>query len=261
MRFEVITIRLTSLSIIHENAFSGTKSTTWKLSMPYNLLTEQVFAVTRQFKKLQVLRLAYNHIQKIPSDAFPLSQSQLHKIDLSFNQISAIASSAFSRLPNLDQVHLNNNRITIIGSRVFLSTTKPSQDRNLLVNMEVNDLKIQSFRHDSLVGKRKLLLNLSVNLIDRIPEDVFAPVFQAGGWIDMKRNPLTCDCSFPSYLLRLPKDVCRNCQCSNGTSIHSLDARALPCPVSLPLRLPCAEAGVHESLSPLPRTDSRSLKP
>lgn len=261
VRFEVITIRLTNLSVIQDGAFTGTKSTTWKLSLPYNMLTETVFAATRQFSKLQILRLTYNRIQKVPSDAFPAEQSQLHKIDLSFNHISVIGSDAFAHLPNLEQVDLNNNKITMIGSRVFLPTTGPAHDRALLVNMEVNDLKTQSFRTDSLIGRRKLHLNLSVNMVTSLPGDIFGQIFEQGGWIDMKRNPLTCDCSFAVYLLRLPKDACINCRCSNGTSIYSLVPTALTCPSPLPLVLPCPESPVHESMSPIPRTDTHHLQP
>ena len=258
--FGEITIRLTNLSSIDENAFADNTLITWKLSLPYNLLTEQVFVVTSKFKKLQVLRLSYNSIEKIPATAFTADQRELHKIDLAFNNITAIGNEAFAHLPNLEEIILNNNKIKMIGSNAFMPPGTSANNRLLLVvNLEVNFLTSRSFRSSSLTGSRKVKLNLAVNRVTVLSENVFKQIFDAGGSIDMKQNPMTCDCGFPSFLIMVATDKCLNCNCANGTSVHDLSAAALSCPVSAPaFRLCVPEDRVFP---PSPRSETDSLQP
>lgn len=227
--FESITIRLTRLSAVDEQAFGANANVTWKLSLPYNLLTERVFEVTSTFRRLQVLRLPYNRIQRISAAAFASNQRELYKIDLSFNHISAIGNGAFSHLANLEQVDLNNNKVAVIGSQVFAPMPGLRvSNQTLSANLEVNELTSRSFRNDSLTGRR-LRLNLAVNMIGEMTESVFGPVFAAGGSVDMQRNPITCDCTLPSYLRLVPSSACSNCRCANGSSIFALTPVGTEC--------------------------------
>lgn len=258
---EEITIRLTNLSRIHEDAFAGNTLVTWKLSLPYNLLTEQVFLVTAKFKKLQVLVLTYNRIEKIPTTAFSSDQRELYKIDLAFNNITAIGNDAFANLPSLDQIILSNNKIKIIGSNAFMTRGMPTNDRPLIIDLEVNSLTSRSFRSESLRSKRTVLLNIAVNHVTVVSQNVFKQIFDSGGVIDMKGNPMTCDCRLYTFLLMVSREKCRNCQCANGSSIHSLNAASARCPISLPTIPPYVTTPGDRVIFPLPRSETDSLQP
>ena len=252
--FEVITIRLTNLSYIDADAFAANLETTLKLSLPYNLLTEQAFDATSRFKKLQVLRLAYNRIARVPPSAFSPDQRDLHRVDLAFNHITAVEESVFSQLINLRRLDLSNNRITFIDSHAFVpAIALRPHNHTLVVDLDVNDLTWTSFHNDSLKGNHILRLNLSVNKISVMREEVFADVFQARGSVDMKWNPLTCDCSFPQYLLQLNRSVCRNCRCANGTEIFRLQPSGFDCSGGQPLVQPCIVRHLAHYLRPNPR--------
>jgi Leucine-rich repeat (LRR) protein len=259
--FEVITIRVTNLKHIEADAFANNTQTTWKLLLPQNRLTEQVFSITSKFKKLQVLSLSGNQIKKIPADAFTNGQNELHKIDLRDNLITAVGNEAFAHLPSLEHISLIHNKISVIGSKAFMSTGPIVNDHRLLIELEENELTARSFRSDSLKGQRKVQINMAINSIEILHESIFRPIFESGGSIDLKRNPLSCGCSFPSYLLTIANEKCRNCVCRNGTSIHNLNPETVKCPVSAPIISPCVSSPVDIAIPPLPRSDLDNLQP
>lgn len=122
---------------IDDFAFAGrVLSSTSKLNLNNNELTQYQLGFISQLSNLKELQLDYNKISFIPDNLF-INARYLKVLSLKGNFISQIGSEyAFSGLHfNLERLNLAANKLRTIGKRVFMQTTKLKE-----LNLERNEL-------------------------------------------------------------------------------------------------------------------------
>ena len=150
-----------AINHIDDYAFTGNVlSSTTKLNLNNNELTQYQIGFISQLSNLKELQLDYNKINFIPDNLF-INARYLKVLSLKGNYISQIGSEyAFSGLHfNLERLNLAANKLRTIGKRVFMQTTKLKE-----LNLERNELGnhfqmiINKYQQIDLTGK-------SLNLI------------------------------------------------------------------------------------------------
>lgn len=80
-------------------------------------VSEQIYT-TEELKKLTMLDLSWNEINKIPLHIFD-KLTNIQELDLSVNNINIISSQIFIKLNNLTKLDLSNNEITCFDNDIF----------------------------------------------------------------------------------------------------------------------------------------------
>ncbi|XP_072043925.1 uncharacterized protein [Amphiura filiformis] len=131
---------------------------------------------------IQELYLSHNSF----SDAFHFDfsdASNLHTLDLSFNDLHVIPSNAFRGLKDLSKLHLNDNQLTHISSDAFGLETK-----------KLRTLFLQS-NNFTYFQKLSNLPRPDNKDTDKDSTSKFTPVS-----VYMSGNPLVCDCNMYAHL-------------------------------------------------------------
>jgi Leucine-rich repeat (LRR) protein len=84
------------------------------------VLTTHIF--TTEFSQIKKLRLQYNHIKTIESDAFQ-HLTRVKYIYLVFNEIESIKSNIFKWNRNLENIYLAHNKIKMLNTKLFHGLT------------------------------------------------------------------------------------------------------------------------------------------
>ncbi|VDI75519.1 Hypothetical predicted protein, partial [Mytilus galloprovincialis] len=110
-------IRLTELSSIEDNAFSGLQSL-FSLLLSSNKISSIEDGAFSDLQYLRQLDISRNEISSIEDGAFSGLQS-LVTLSLSSNKISSIEDGAFSDLQYLRLIALDNNNLTTVSAKIF----------------------------------------------------------------------------------------------------------------------------------------------
>uniref|UniRef100_A0A3B4B194 TIR domain-containing protein n=1 Tax=Periophthalmus magnuspinnatus TaxID=409849 RepID=A0A3B4B194_9GOBI len=118
------------------------------------------------FRRLQILILSYNRIQRVPLATQKLTS--LQELDLSFNHIKTIGCHDFTGLENLKQLDLQQNKITVLSNCSFLKMNKLQ-----ILKLQGNLIaEFGSVFQTSLPNLK--LLYLDRNKLTEITRDVFS---------------------------------------------------------------------------------------
>uniref|UniRef100_A0A8D0H6Q3 Slit homolog 1 protein n=1 Tax=Sphenodon punctatus TaxID=8508 RepID=A0A8D0H6Q3_SPHPU len=133
------------------------------------------------------IRLELNGIKSIPPGAFS-PYKKLRRIDLSNNQISAIAPDAFQGLRTLNSLVLYGNKIMDLPKGVFGGL-------HALQLLLLNANKINCIRADAFSDLQNLsLLSLYDNKIQSLAKGTFTAL-RAIQTLHLAQNPFICDCN------------------------------------------------------------------
>lgn len=205
------------LERIHSEAFESSSHTMKEVHIrnAKSLINEppnyNVFKMLASFVNLQSIELIATNITSIPANAMKPAngdQEKLESIIIEENPIKSIGNNAFSQLPTLSWLSLNNQSISRIPSLAFNFTTREP----LAIVLDYNLLDSSSFAVDSLVNtKHEISLMLNYNNITYLNETIFESFFSKHlhNELYLDGNPLNCsDCA--NYWVRQRIDLEHN---------------------------------------------------
>jgi len=169
---------------------------------------EHLSSTTRS-NHLMTLKLSYNRITYVPSNAFS-GFSSLKELYLTGNKIQKLAVDSFTDLPYLQKLYLDKNKIETLYSGVLnkmmslqvfnAAHNKLQRIRNgVLTNLRylneiiLNDNEIVTLDGRSFQRLRIATINLRNNRLTSVKNSVFLNALVYGK-ILLQGNPLVCDC-------------------------------------------------------------------
>lgn len=165
-----------------------TKLSTLSIS-PNSLKTIEDRALSH-LPSLKILDLSHQLLRYLPQ-TFISSSPNLTDIDLSYNSLEVLQDGCFAGIAGLSFLDLSNNQLAFVGS-IF------------------EDLVSQD-----------LVVDLSNNLINHIPETEFKPFIEKRrkGFLDFSKNELKCGCKIQWLLSSnlMWNDLFKNTSCANNT--------------------------------------------
>ena len=139
--------------------------------------------------KLWISRVIRNN--SLNSPVFPtvvLPASQLLMVCVSGNDIVALPASLFESVPRLSQLRLDNNKLSVLSSRLFHPLT-----RLVLMDLSTNSLQAGC---DSCLSRKSfkglgslIVLNLSRNQISSVQPEMFSDLTNLQS-LDMSANTI-----------------------------------------------------------------------
>nr|AGJ51117.1 variable lymphocyte receptor C [Petromyzon marinus] len=182
------------------------------------------------------LQLTYNQLTAVPVNAFK-ALTQLTYLSLQNNNLQSLPVGVFDQLKNLNELHLNINQLKSLPSGVFDSLTK-------LTILHLNNNQLQSIPKGAFDKLTKLeTLQLLNNKLQSIPDGAFDSLVNLET-LDLDPNPWDCACSDIIYLRNfIAKNADKisgieGAQC-NGTSTAVKDVNTeliedVPCKHEIP---------------------------
>jgi len=138
--------------------------------------------------KLEHLQLSHGKLKSLTSDFFPPSMTELKILDFSHNQIGKIGVNAFKNVPNMERLDLSNNVIEHLDHTFGRSTE--------LKYLDVSHNSITMVGTDLIPLMPKLKsINLAYNLIVNFTLSDWQRAPKTIRNIDLRENPIHCDCS------------------------------------------------------------------
>nr|AIO08191.1 variable lymphocyte receptor C [Petromyzon marinus] len=182
------------------------------------------------------LQLTYNQLTAVPVNAFK-ALTQLTYLELSNNKLQTLPVGVFDRLINLDKLYLSRNQLKSLPPAVFDSLTQ-------LTLLQLNTNQLQSIPKgvfDRLTNLQDL--RLSTNQLQSVPDGAFDSLAQLSD-LQLYNNPWDCACSDIIYLRNfIAKNTDKiagmeSAQC-NGTSTAVKDVNTeliedVPCKHEIP---------------------------
>ena len=148
--------------------------------------------------KTKQLQLNSNSIRVIPSGCFRTLYS-LQLLALGSNQISEIHAHGFEGLGNLAILLLSNNQLSEIHNFTFLGIKN-------LQTLSLSHNRIRFITASAFLALSHLQdLDLQWNVLKTLATHMFAPEFFNNGLLDVKDNPLICDCSIVEFIQALAR--------------------------------------------------------
>jgi hypothetical protein len=213
-------------------------------------IDEKIFSVIKNLDISEGIRINYNNLSTIPENAFKGLAKEIH---LEYNFIERIGSNAFTLLPNLETLDMNNNLIDTIEK--FGLNFAPNK-MNKTISLFKNRLSSKSFVVDSLprMQNDSIVINLEENLIENLPEFVFKPFLEGENHvIYFDRNGFKCDCSLKWILGEPQSDHVYDIYCSDKKkSVFDLINEEFGCPTIPPTKM--STTTKHPKLTEGPET-------
>nr|AIO08267.1 variable lymphocyte receptor C [Petromyzon marinus] len=182
------------------------------------------------------LQLNYNQLTGIPSTAFK-ALTQLTYLSLQNNNLQSLPVGVFDQMKNLQELRLQDNQLKSLPSGVFDSLTQLT-----LLQLSTNQLQsIPKGAFDKLTNLDKLYLN--DNQLQSVPDGAFDSLTKVE-MLQLHNNPWDCACSDIIYLRNfIAKNTDKiagmeSAQC-NGTSTAVKDVNTeliedVPCKHEIP---------------------------
>ncbi|KAJ8007146.1 hypothetical protein DPEC_G00114520 [Dallia pectoralis] len=151
----------------------------------------------RQLDRLTVLVLSRNSISHLAPDTFGPSPHLRH-LDISFNWLSSLNTSAFRGLGELEVLLLFGNRICQTTTGGFQGLSR--LERLYLGGNRLADFPLELYQGDGALPQLHFL-DLSTNFVRQVPVQSLLSLaaWQQGG-IYLHGNPLVCDCALRAML-------------------------------------------------------------
>nr|AIO08259.1 variable lymphocyte receptor C [Petromyzon marinus] len=180
------------------------------------------------------LQLTYNQLTAVPVNAFK-ALARLTYLSLNDNKLPSLPVGVFDQLKNLNELRLDFNKLTSLPLGVFDSLTQLT-----LLQLSSNQLQsIPAGAFDKLANLQTL--SLSTNQLQSVPDGVFDSL-EAMDRITLENNPWDCECAsiiyFVNWLKKNPKhDSGASCEKPSGTAVKDVNTELIedvPCKHEIP---------------------------
>nr|AGJ51139.1 variable lymphocyte receptor C [Petromyzon marinus] len=180
------------------------------------------------------LQLNYNQLTGIPSTAFK-ALTQLTYLSLQNNNLQSLPVGVFDQLVNLKELRLNYNQLKSLPPRVFDSLTK-------LTELQLHTNQLQRIPEGAFDKLTKLeTLYLQTNELQSVPDGAFDSLAQLSD-LRLDNNPWDCECAsiiyFVNWLKKNPKhDSGASCEKPSGTAVKDVNTELIedvPCKHEIP---------------------------
>ncbi|KAH8316805.1 hypothetical protein KR074_009084 [Drosophila pseudoananassae] len=158
-------------------------------------------AVPQVPQDTQVLDLRFNHIEELPANAFS-GLPQLTTLFLNDNELAYLQDGALNGLPALRFLYLNNNRLSRLPATIFQRLPRLEA-----LSLENNDIwQLPSGLFDNLPRLNRLML--FKNKLTQLPVDAFNRLHSLKR-LRLDGNAIDCNCGVYSLWRRWHLDVQR----------------------------------------------------
>jgi len=191
-----------------------------------------LFDLINNLKPKHSLDMAKLGITEIPNNAFSLNAEIMHMFIQHNPKLARIGSYAFSFLPNLLNLIMHTNVLSIIDSHAFdLSSVHDDVE----LDLSWNQLSQTSFTNTSFgaQGRAPYEVILWANKFTSLPSNVFRThlgVANGIGRLYLHDNPIICDCHVKWIRDDNLASIIPNVPCTDkqGRNLHTLDIHELP---------------------------------
>nr|AIO08209.1 variable lymphocyte receptor C [Petromyzon marinus] len=180
------------------------------------------------------LQLTYNQLTAVPVNAFK-ALTQLTYLSLQNNNLQSLPVGVFDKLENLQDLRLSRNQLKSLPSGVFDSLTQLT-----LLQLNTNQLQsIEAGLFDKLTNLQTL--DLQVNQLQSVPDGAFDHLVKLET-LQLMNNPWDCECAsiiyFVNWLKKNPKhDSGASCEKPSGTAVKDVNTELIedvPCKHEIP---------------------------
>nr|AIO08100.1 variable lymphocyte receptor C [Petromyzon marinus] len=180
------------------------------------------------------LQLTYNQLTAVPVNAFK-ALTQLTYISLQNNNLQSLPVGVFDQLKNLNELRLSSNKLKSLPPGVFDKLTK-------LTVLWLNDNQLQSIPKGAFDKLTKLeTLQLLNNKLQSVPDGAFDSLAKVET-LHLVNNPWDCECAsiiyFVNWLKKNPKhDSGASCEKPSGTAVKDVNTELIedvPCKHEIP---------------------------
>nr|AGJ51086.1 variable lymphocyte receptor C [Petromyzon marinus] len=180
------------------------------------------------------LELQYNQLTAVPVNAFK-ALTQLTYLNLDSNQLQSLPVGVFDQLKNLNELRLSSNQLKSLPSGVFDRLTK-------LKELWLNINQLQSIPEGIFKTLTNLqTLYLSTNQLQSVPDGAFDSLTNLET-MNLFNNPWDCECAsiiyFVNWLKKNPKhDSGASCEKPSGTAVKDVNTELIedvPCKHEIP---------------------------
>nr|AIO08228.1 variable lymphocyte receptor C [Petromyzon marinus] len=180
------------------------------------------------------LELQYNQLTAVPVKAFH-GLTRLTFLDLSNNKLTSLPVGVFDQLKNLNELRLSSNKLKSLPPGVFDSLT-----RLTYLSLAQNQLQsIPAGAFDKLTNLQTL--DLRNNELQSVPDGAFDSLAQLSD-LRLDNNPWDCECAsiiyFVNWLKKNPKhDSGASCEKPSGTAVKDVNTELIedvPCKHEIP---------------------------
>nr|AGJ51100.1 variable lymphocyte receptor C [Petromyzon marinus] len=180
------------------------------------------------------LDLKFNQLANIPSTAFQ-GLTKLTWLALEYNQLQTLSAGVFDDLTELGTLGLYNNQLKSLPPRVFDSLTR-------LTYLTLGDNQLQSIPKGAFDKLTKLeRLHLQNNQLQSVPDGAFDSLGKLE-LLYLQNNPWDCECAsiiyFVNWLKKNPKhDSGASCEKPSGTAVKDVNTELIedvPCKHEIP---------------------------
>ncbi|XP_063588940.1 oplophorus-luciferin 2-monooxygenase non-catalytic subunit-like [Penaeus indicus] len=226
------------LEVVESHALVNSFGTAQVINMQNNLISSFPFEILPSFTSLLELDVSYNQLP------FPALVSQtLLVLDLSHNQAVDVSSDAFAALPDISEIRLGGNQISVVPTGTFAGHRNlyhVDLEANALTYLPEGAIQLTSSSAGTVILRGNQIADVAVNSITDVSggqvdisnnnlkalkEDVFRPILAEHTTLDIKDNPLTCGCDI-AWLIRditLLALVAEGAACYDGELLADLD--------------------------------------
>ncbi|KAL1110437.1 hypothetical protein AAG570_007968 [Ranatra chinensis] len=178
------------IEVVHNNSLRNLVKLE-KLDLSENKIKEAPEPLFIDLISLQYLNLSKNHLRTIPVGLLT-KLSKLRTLDLSYNPIANISNNVFRHTLELEYIGLDNTKLIKLGQQFFgLANLNTLSLRN---NEKLREIHGYAFSSN----KNLQHIDLSNNNLTTLPVSLTELPLLI--YINLKGNPLTCDCSMHWFM-------------------------------------------------------------
>ncbi|XP_070557611.1 platelet glycoprotein V-like [Ptychodera flava] len=195
-KLKTLDLSYNSLKSLNSEIFSPGLPGLETLKLRYNPLNDVPETALNRLPGLKVLDLQATRIHLIEPSAFT-GIPHLRYINLNDNSdMDIIPTVALNTLKHLTQLQLSNNRITALPALAF-------QNLSSLTHLYISHTQLRSVDKDALRGLDNIqVLELSFNRLRSMPGGVFSPItITEETYINLHSNPWSCDCQLKDFIV------------------------------------------------------------
>jgi len=193
---------------------------------------DELFQLINNLQVTHSLDITKNGLTEVPDNAFHLNTQLMHIFIQHNPQLKRVGKNAFTFLPNLLNLILTTNALSVIDDHAF---DLASAHDDVELDLSWNQLTEKSFTNTSLGGQGRspAEVNLWVNHLTSVPASVFRS--HIGHINGIKRlilhdNPIVCDCHVKwlrddNLISNVPTVQCADFSSRN---LFTLDSHELP---------------------------------
>ncbi|XP_066927307.1 protein slit-like [Clytia hemisphaerica] len=190
----ILTVRDNNISIIKQKDFEGYQSIKY-LYIQRNGIENLEPNVFHNLPNLVDLYLTGNRLKTLKNGTLD-NLKTLAVLNLDNNEITTIENGAFSGIPKLNKIYLRYNKLNSITTGMFMFKEFAHSELHLQYNgLSSIDIEDGAFNVKDLYLNRNNITSVRKEWFVSIPD-----------WIDLRFNPLACNCVLYDTLNRFHKE-------------------------------------------------------